>query len=386
MSVFYCNTEFDLHLAGEESGHFSYLTDVMSWLFVSGSTERDTLLVRCPQFQHYLEYLESCSIQYGKIKPISGFSDTGDNDPVVWGWDKQAYQLFNRSHPAYTYNTVKMLNSRSFSSKCERMLGNSHSVFCNDICEFEKALQSAVFPVVCKPEYGSSGRGFIRLASFEDYLLRKDSINTLFLRGGVSLEQWHDRLFDFSYGRGIAGTEGTLQLRLLHNRHSGQFSSLSLLPEKDIYSRFSHKEIDDLQRVYDRLCRILEEHAYTGPFGIDGYVYAVDNTRRMRFVSEINCRMTMADAASFFASRYDVRCTRLLSFRYRTDVIQQRYDFVPSAYSFDVRKKSGIHIMTPLVEKTSRRNAYMRTFLLLCGDSESDLDKYEEILQDMPAS
>ncbi|MBK1876570.1 DUF455 family protein [Pelagicoccus mobilis] len=167
--------------------------------------------------------------------------------------------------------------------------------------------------IACKAPFGTAANG-MRCLREEDVIegrIRAWLETALAEQGGLVVEPWLERVFDFSVQLELR--EGALKVlgftRLLNNAR-GQFKGIvtdafSSGLESEL-KRFLLRRVGGVPRVYswfeECLSPVLEEQlnkvGYLGPLGIDAFVYrSAQGELRLKPVVEINPRYTMGRVA-----------------------------------------------------------------------------------------
>ena len=164
--------------------------------------------------------------------------------------------------------------------------------------------------IVIKNEFGSSGRGNLKLNETD---LKRENI-TNFLKhkfddgSEVLLEGWRQRICDFSFVGDLSNENASKSINLLRplSDHLGQYrghfiggypvASLSEKTKKTLYDPESgfFEMLEDLKM---RVESYLSGEGYFGPYGIDLFLYHNLAGALCIQVSEINTRRTMGHVA-----------------------------------------------------------------------------------------
>ncbi len=163
--------------------------------------------------------------------------------------------------------------------------------------------------VVCKAPFGTAANGNRCILANENLGERTHAWLEKCWKdqGYIVIEPWLDRVFDFSVQLEVGTDEArTIAFTRLVNNHRGQFKGIitaSLCQEVDPeIVRFLMEPNEGKPRVYHfyetlvipRLFSIISNSGYTGPLGIDAFVYRSPmGTLQLKTIVEINPRMTM---------------------------------------------------------------------------------------------
>ncbi|MFW5808584.1 MAG: hypothetical protein ACOC2H_10370 [Spirochaetota bacterium] len=378
MGLFYCNTDFDAGMKMQIPRALHRTVGALSYLFVPLSVPDDTVLVSASCSKNYLAYLDNCGIQHGTVLLDDGFRDTGAGKYTVWGWDRRTYERFPHADERIDPDIVRRVNSREFSLALERTMSKRGPVPVSSVADCLRASESTGIPFVVKPVYGSSGRGFVLVENCEELPKKRALLERTLSCGGGTAERWHRRTGDFSFGKSVFHTEAkSPSIRRLENSRIGLFSHITVsdscdVPLPDAVSRRT------LADVYQTAADALHGAGYDGPFGIDGYVYEENGTPKVRYMCEINCRMTMADVAYGFLARYPAAYARIISVKSSVFNGKPTYRscFGDDTFSADT---GGAVILTPaFVEIDGAMHRAGRVFVLICADSITEIERIQQ--------
>ena len=164
--------------------------------------------------------------------------------------------------------------------------------------------------LVAKADYGAAGSRMIRLWErdlIESQLRWMEKV--LRQRERLVIEPWHERVLDFSahYDVGLESTKFKGFVRMINDQR-GQFLAASLASNltngldaeipRFLHGPTGNRHRDLYAKLGDLIHRRCREVNYTGPVGIDSYIYREnDGTLRLKPVVEMNPRYTMGRLA-----------------------------------------------------------------------------------------
>ena len=147
--------------------------------------------------------------------------------------------------------------------------------------------------VLLKPRHGTSGRGHVRLAAGETPT--EAATASLRRAGGAVLEPWHQRVCDLSVQLFVP-TAGPVILvaspELLVTEHGGYRGHAGLIDARGRVTS-GHRLEERMREDAVALAEAARAAGYTGPCGVDGYVYRDGERERLRSVAELNARFTV---------------------------------------------------------------------------------------------
>lgn len=387
--LYYLNTLFDFNLGGYSTSKLSRSSSEMTILFAFMGNETDRVLLDIEIPDEFLSYLNSI-----KVKTLKSYNETKaeiSENPIPWGWD---IDTFNRlcslgmkcDNP--DLNIVKKVNSREFhnliSEECG--LGVPGSVFCNSIDSYFKRIRSFDQPgdLVVKPSFGGSGFGF-RIIKDRNPLLYCGEIESLMTHGGVVVEPWCKRLYDFSSSITIdkKGSISSIRHQRSFSNMHGAFIGIYMTPNDPVIEKYGQIQ----ETAVKKAAHALFTQGYFGPAGFDSFVCTDNNGKEcVAPVIEINARHSMSDIAHAIRSRYapDKRCLfRLLSKR-RCKLPQSYKEWIELIKNdhFDTDTQVGIMLTTPL--RLKQGNSWvqpLRNGFFISANSEKELFEMDERLR-----
>ena len=165
---------------------------------------------------------------------------------------------------------VKNVNSRQFHNLIsERFgLGIPGSTFSDSYETFLRTLEKleAFGDLVVKPTFGGSGYGFRIIKKGEKGFCQKE-IETLIKHGGVVIEPWCKRVYDFSSSITIQKNGSISSIRhqrSVSNMH-GAFIGIYLAPEDPVIEKY----VSIQEKAVRNAAQALSDQGYFGPAGFD---------------------------------------------------------------------------------------------------------------------
>jgi len=217
----------------------------------------------------------------------------------AWGETNAVETLRRRVAPddagATRADVAARVNHRGFATDVARAVGcalpGAGMVDNADDLERHVRDHSRVSTFVVKRAHGSAGRGFVVFGrdEFESVSQRLRRM----LRGPDSLliEPWRRRSLDFAAcGRVEADGVRLVSLHRQFLTHHGRFIGVQIAPD----ARWLPQPVRArMIEVFEQVGVRLKAEGYTGPFGIDGYVFDDDGRDGTQFLSDLNARITM---------------------------------------------------------------------------------------------
>lgn len=349
--LYYLNALFDLNLGGYTTGKNSRSASEMSLLFGYMGDENDRVLLDVDMPEDFLYYLQSVN-----VKPLDLAAKGGTLYPVPWGWDSHAFDKFKNiglkcDNP--DLSIVKEVNSRRFHNTISGKygLGVTGSSYCESAEDYLKILKKFDSgEMVVKPSFGGSGFGFRFIKEREQ---GKDfrEIETLMQHGGVVIEPWCKRVYDFSSSI-IIHNDGSLS-SIRHQRSFsnsyGAFIGIYLAPDDPVIEKYKSVQESAVRNT----AQALFARGYFGPAGFDSFIYTDhDGKENIAPVVEINARHSMSDVAHAIRNRYAPQ--KWCFFR----LMSKRRCRLPGDYKlwkdlingdhFDPDTQEGVILLTPL--------------------------------------
>lgn len=314
-------------------------------LFLAASD--DAVLISQPPDVSWLHTLREAGVQPPRFIEVPSGAQLADVLPYrhlttlqPWGWSSAAVNLLDpvsdrcvhpEPEPLLSRSTrAAAVNRKSFSlhlahALADRrhdprlipraLLGQAHTRP-EDAWEAVRELSRSHSTIVCKADWGASGRGQVRWQEGEDDRpVRQWLEQTLRHQPAVVVEPWLNRRADLSMV-GRLSPDGTFLLdgmtRFLSDRRGQYRGAIVGRPWFGLdpsITRFLHGDGQD--RAFSRReleaaalssAAALHQEGYQGPMGIDALVYDTPEGLRLRPIVEINARWTMGHVARRLAS------------------------------------------------------------------------------------
>jgi len=394
--LFYLNALFDQQLGGFDTGKLARATAEMTILFsfMGGESDRVLLDVEMPDdFRNYLLSINVKPLQItnGLLNPLEGNIKSRDEIPVPWGWDQHTFTKL-KMLGLNCYNPdlciVKKVNSRQFHNLISDRfgLGVPGSTFCDSYDTFLGSMEKleAFGDLVVKPSFGGSGYGFRIIKKGERKLCQKE-IEALIKHGGMVIEPWCKRVYDFSSSITIQknGYMSSIRHQRSFSNMHGVFIGIYMAPEDPVIEKYASVQ----EQAVRNAAQALFDQGYFGPAGFDSFAY-IDNLGKERVapVIEINARHSMSDVAHAVRNRYAPN--KYCFFR----LISKKRCSLPDDYNewkkvlkkdhFDPGTQEGVILLTPLrLRHESTVVQPIRNGFFLSAGSEKELFEMDERLR-----
>ncbi len=384
--LYYLNALFDLNLGGYATGKNSRSASEMSLLFAYMGDENDRVLLDVEMPEDFLYYLHSI-----RVKPLDPVGQKKESlYPVPWGWDVHTCEKFNNiglkcDNP--DLSIVKEVNSRRF----HNIISNKHglgvpgSTYCASAEDYLKTIK--MFEggeLVVKPSFGGSGFGFRFLKNREQEIDFAE-IETLMQHGGVVIEPWCKRVYDFSSSIFIHkdGSLSSIRHQRSFSNKYGAFIGIYLAPEDPLIDKYKFIQ----ESAVKNAARTLFTQGYFGPAGFDSFIYTDHNEKEnIASVVEINARHSMSDVAHAIRNRYAPQ--RWCFFR----LMSKRRCCLPGDYNiwkdlingdhFNPDTQEGVILLTPLRLRLGNSSVQpLRNGFFISAKSERELFERDERLR-----
>ncbi|NLL14668.1 MAG: hypothetical protein GX267_14790 [Fibrobacter sp.] len=396
--LYYLNALFDQHLGGYDTGKLARAASEMTILFSFMGDESDKVLLDVEMPDDFRNYLLSINVKTlhplnspRPLNPPKGDFENRAEIPVPWGWDeytcnKLKMLRLNCDNP--DPGVVKNVNSRQFHNLIsERFgLGIPGSTFSDSYETFLRTLEKleAFGDLVVKPTFGGSGYGFRIIKKGEKGFCQKE-IETLIKHGGVVIEPWCKRVYDFSSSITIQKNGSISSIRhqrSVSNMH-GAFIGIYLAPEDPVIEKY----VSIQEKAVRNAAQALSDQGYFGPAGFDSFAYIdIDGKERVAPVIEINARHSMSDVAHAVRKRYapDKYCFFRLMSKKRCNLPDNysKWKEILKEDHFDPDTQKGIILLTPLRLKHGNTVVQpSRNGFFLSAGSEKELFEMDERLR-----
>lgn len=204
------------------------------------------------------------------------------------------------------FSVLRAVNHRRWSAS--RGLALPGARWVESAAEFARVLEDP-WPAqgwLLKRAYTFAGRGHLHLRARDEVNdpRRVGWIRRSLAQGGLLAEPRVPRMVDFARHGWLAPdgalTAGALTRAEVDDR--GQWVASVLCEEE----RLLRNEIDVFEEVFRDTAEGLRGAGYFGPFGVDGYIWSDEGTRRLQPRSDVNARYSMGWAVGMGATRPDL--------------------------------------------------------------------------------
>ena len=354
----YLNSDFDLSLRPrpKQLGQPKLVRQVreLSVQGILGASEADSVVVRAEVPAEFLEHLELCGacvptlLSHPQIDPANRFR------PFGWNADAEALNDQHR-HPAEHPDlaVVRRVNSRSFAFELEEEIASDRPV--GAVVEQREELESflsrssASGGWIIKAEHGHAGLANRRLEGaqlsaadlrfVEDRLAEDDRL---------LVEPWLPRERDWCVVFDAPFDRGTLRVHETLCTADGALIGALFEPERDA----AMLGYDELGIMAESVAARLGQEGYFGPVCVDAFTWHDADRSRLRAFVDLNCRLSMSDAAHRLWRRIAPERTFFYRFFNRrkldlgTDLPIALAAMGPRRY--DRRSRQGILLASPL--------------------------------------
>ncbi len=378
--LLYFNALFDLNPGNVRQPALHRAADEMTTLFLPMGSASDSIVLNTGLPDGYRDYLTQAGLSLPRVLDDSK-ADAYIVEP--WGWDSDALLLAQKygditHHP--DISAVRNVNSRKFCSSLPVEITRTvpGSVFAEDQYGVENALEQLKnsYPLVVKPNFGSSGFGFLHLTDQSITAAQVQAIRNYLQTGGAVIEPWVARLEDISCSIEI-NRNGVLDrlsfFRCIVNRR-GTFNGVHIPPEKEVDKRGPFAVIE--KGVRDAVKYIVDA-GYFGPASIDSFLY-IDRAGKEQVVAvgEINARHIVSDIGRAIGNQ--IAPCRHSYFRFTSRKLLR----LPENYSelrkrlgslaFCPESKKGVLVVTPLRvgDRAGFHQPYRNGFFISADSSE----------------
>lgn len=394
--LYYLNALFDQHLGGYDTGKLARAASEMTILFSFMGDESDRVLLDVEMPDDFRNYLLSINVKplqitNSPLNPPKGDLKNRAEIPVPWGWDEYTFNKlkmlgFNCDNPVL--GVVKNVNSRQFHNLISDRfdLGVRKSTYCDSYETFLRSLKKmeAFGDLVVKPSFGGSGYGFRIIKKGEKNVCPKN-IETLMKHGGVVIEPWCKRVYDFSSSITIQknGSMSSIRHQRSFSNMHGAFIGIYMAQNDPVIEKYASIQ----EKAVRNAAQALFDQGYFGPAGFDSFVYTdIYGKERIAPVIEINARHSMSDVAHavrncytpkkycFFRLMSKKRCTLPDDYNKWKEILKKDH--------FDPGTQEGIILLTPLRLKHGGTVAQpLRNGFFLSASSEKKLFEMDERLR-----
>lgn len=382
--LYYFNSLFDLELGGYSTISLQRAAAEMSVLFAPVGTSSDRILLDTIVDNSYWEYLQRHGIQ--TATPYTA-AEGGEYEGIPWGWNdlsRVRLEQHGATCDAPISECVTLVNSRKYCHQIGVKYGTGipESIYCTNKEEIIAAFKKLPdrFPLVIKPDHGSSGFGFFHCSSADD--LNNINFDLLCKKNGVVIEPWFDKVYDFSSVCTISPDRSISPFRHLRafTNNRGTFYGIYLAPHDPIIDFWR----DLLEEKVQVVAAEVAKTGYFGTLGFDSIVYRTDAGLRLAAVIEINARHVMSDLAVIIRDR----CAPQQHCLFRT--LSKKRLRLPDSYlqlqrndsCFTFNENKGCLLITPL--RVCHEEQWVQPYrnaLFLAADSEEELFSLDQRLR-----
>jgi hypothetical protein len=299
----YLNSDFDLSLRPRprqlEQPKLVRQVCELSVQAVLGAAEADSVVVRAQVPAQFLEHLEGCGacvptlLLHPQVDPAKRLRP--------FGWNAEAAALNGRhrqpvDHPDLA--VVRRVNSRSFALALEKRIGTGHpaGAVVDRREDLEAFLSRSPAPGgwVIKAEHGNSGLANRRLAGsrlsaadlrfVEDRLAEDDHL---------LVEPWLPREQDWCVVFDVPFDPDTMRVHETVCTADGALIGALFEPGAGAATPW----LDELGTMAERVAARLDAESYFGPVCVDAFTWRDGGRSSLRAFVDLNCRLSMSDAA-----------------------------------------------------------------------------------------
>ncbi len=296
----------------------------LEMLSLAWSRRDDITLVRTPPSNAHLAYLKNAGFDLPEVIEAGCLTGRklGGLRPWAWSPDASAELHCYADHvsPRLPWQWQGGTPSWWFSKEAgcrldDRLSGTGevNSFFFNDkdaaVCKINDLLKEG--KVLLKAAYACAGRGHRKVERGDDYIPWLN--NVIKRHGGLAVEPWLEREIDFSalYERREDGRVDYIGMTEMQNDAQGRYLSTKVYPKwatsfSNELRSFMFRDAQ-INTVYgEKVPKVLSSllSGYVGPVGVDAMVHRrADGSLSMRYVVELNVRMTMGRVALEIAKK-----------------------------------------------------------------------------------
>lgn len=329
--VHWYNPNAESHTAAELSGRVfapnkieAAIEHDLEMLCLAWCRKDDIALLRALPGNVHLAYLKKAGFDLPEVIEAGSLSGRKLGGLRPWAWSPDAAQslkpLANEISPNLPWqwrgDFPDWWLSKEAGWRFNQMLkssGEEYGDFCKDLesatSAIERALQQG--DVLLKPAFACAGRGHRKVSAGDDYMPWLKKI--LDHQGGVAVEPWLQREFDFSalYEIREEGRVDFIGMTEMENDAKGRYQGTRVHPKwgnglsNELSSfLFRDAKINEVygEEIPKALRAMLKD--YVGPVGVDAMVIRrPDGSLGIRYVVELNIRMTMGRVALEIAKK-----------------------------------------------------------------------------------
>lgn len=363
MREFYLNPDFDASLRGRPSlleTDDATFAHEMAWHFLFAGSAADSVIVHRALPEDFLAYLGQKGLALPKPVLHPAHTPAAEFTPFGWNGHTEALALrYDRQTPHPDPETIRIANSRAFSLGVEQGRKGSDpgspdapgSLFVTlEALEAFLSGRTEAEGWVVKGDHGHAGTANRRVPAGPLGPEDRPALKRLFdEHGRVVAEPWHDRLLDMSVNFTLdahGGMHGFRGHQLLNSR-DGAFLGVKILPSRLPPDPWA----EPLRASAAALAQDLAGLGYSGPVGVDAYVWNSQQGPRLRPVVDINARQSMALPAHGLAQRLPGKTLLWMWAKPRKLNLPEGYrdlDRRLGPHAFDKASGTGILAVSPL--------------------------------------
>jgi hypothetical protein len=348
----------------------------MAWQLWPALSPLDRLMVPREPPAEYLQYLQDM----GFSLPPFGVEPDPSRLFTPFGWNQEAEErnLQYREPAAHPDpGIVSRVNSREFSLGLETELsprsieGAAYCRTSGDLTNWFCGAKPGRW--VAKGNHGHAGIGQHRFSHPGEAEAVRTVLNRILkTQGGLVLEPEHPIVVEFGCLFWLRGDGSYSELRChrLLSYSGGGFAGALRLPEDPELERWR----SDIQAAAGKIAARLHQEGYSGPVGVDMYVWRRKDGLRFRSLADLNARCSMAFPVHGLSRRFPDRAV-MVSQTPSTILLPENTEGLRKSLGilhFDPGKRSGVFLVTPLTPGP-RRHAWA-----FIGGDETDLQIMRE--------
>ena len=299
----YLNTDFDLSLRPRprQLDHPKLVRQVreLSVQGLLGAAETDSVLVRAEVPAEFLEHLDRCGIPaptpllHPQIDPATQFRP--------FGWSTEAMEL-NRLHRRPVQHpdleVIRRVNSRSFACALEQEMDADarRGAVVDSIAKLESFLAHARAGSawVIKAEHGNAGLANRRLGQPRLTATDRRFVEDRFSEDDrLVVEPWLPRERDWCVVFDAPFDPRTLRIHETVCTADGALIGALFEPDGGVATPW----LDELSLMAERVAAGLDREGYFGPVCVDAFSWRDGDRSKLRAFVDLNCRLSMSDAA-----------------------------------------------------------------------------------------
>lgn len=301
----------------------------------------------------FVDYLGYCNFAVSQFELFQKISVSDDCNP--WGWApnisicSDVAQKANASKFLTRQNSIMLFNILYdlLDSDGKRVLSKPFVHRSFDIIQRKIDCKKAF---VLKSFFSSSGRGVLFFDDKVDIGRIQKSQSIIRKQGAIIEEEWYDRTLDFSihfYKQGSAVR--FLGVTKLLVSKKGEYIGNVLFQNVE-HQMVSFLFSNGAERYINAIRTIPNFEAYSGPIGIDAFLFRKNGSEWLNPCAEVNCRHTMGYVAKLLETYVHPDSFAVFEVQKVTQVHKNLYLQLPEMK--DQKIKSGIVFLTPIYYDT----------------------------------